>query len=462
MVHTSRNTIILKLFVQICDVLILNIIYLALYAVLKDHAVMIHSLAYWLIGNISYLVSLNIVTVVLHNRITQPEVVISRVGRLLIVHALLFLGGLSLFRISSPSILWLGIFYICAFCIISLERLILRNSIKRFRKRGRDSRTAVLIGEGPNLVEIAEKMSDVWYGYRLLGVFSDKELTGFPPEVRKIDEVSQAVQWFSSHKVDEVYCGLSSDRADDILMIINYCENNLTHFYCVPSLRNYLKRELSPVKFGNITVFAIREEPLNLRSNRFLKRSFDLVVSSLFLCTMYPLMWFIVGIAVKCSSPGSVYFRQERTGIDGKPFRCIKFRSMRENGESDSLQACENDPRKTKLGDFLRRTNIDEFPQFINVWKGEMSIVGPRPHMLKHTEEYSQLINRYMVRHLVKPGITGWAQVHGHRGETKHLADMQERVKHDIWYLENWTFWLDIRITVKTITNMFRGEKNAY
>lgn len=135
---------------------------------------------------------------------------------------------------------------------------------------------------------------------------------------------------------------------------------------------------------------------------------------------------------------------------------------MKVNALSDSLQATKNDPRKTKFGNFLRKSNLDELPQFINVFKGEMSIVGPRPHMLKHTEEYSQLINKYMIRHLVKPGITGWAQVTGYRGETKELSQMEGRVRRDLWYIENWTFQLDIRIMIKTVTNMFRGEKNAY
>ena len=147
---------------------------------------------------------------------------------------------------------------------------------------------------------------------------------------------------------------------------------------------------------------------------------------------------------------------------NGKIFKCYKFRSMKVNALSDSLQATKNDPRKTKFGNFLRKSNLDELPQFINVFKGEMSIVGPRPHMLKHTEEYSQLINKYMMRHLVKPGITGWAQVTGYRGETKELSQMEGRVRRDLWYIENWTFLLDIRIMIKTVTNMFRGEKNAY
>lgn len=169
-----------------------------------------------------------------------------------------------------------------------------------------------------------------------------------------------------------------------------------------------------------------------------------------------------MGTIIKITSPGPIFFKQDRNGENGEIFQCYKFRSMKVNKDSDKIQATKNDPRKTKFGNFLRKSNLDEMPQFINVFKGEMSLVGPRPHMLKHTEEYSQLVDKYMMRHLVKPGITGWAQVTGFRGETKKVSQMEGRVKRDLWYIENWTFLLDLRIMVMTVVNMFRGEKNAY
>ena len=146
----------------------------------------------------------------------------------------------------------------------------------------------------------------------------------------------------------------------------------------------------------------------------------------------------------------------------GRDFECFKFRTMRVNADADTMQAVKDDPRKTRIGNFLRKSNLDEFPQFVNVFLGDMSVVGPRPHMLKHTEQYSALIDKYMVRHLVKPGVTGWAQVTGYRGETKTLEQMEGRVKRDVWYIENWTFFLDLKIIIVTVLNMFKGEKNAY
>lgn len=217
------------------------------------------------------------------------------------------------------------------------------------------------------------------------------------------------------------------------------------------------------IQQGSNMLLTSRKEPLNNINNALLKRAFDLICSSLFLFTLFPVIYVIVAIIIKRQSPGPVIFKQERSGLNGKVFTCYKFRSMHVNKDADLVQATLNDPRKFKFGDFMRKTNIDELPQFINVWLGDMSMVGPRPHMLKHTEQYSQLIKEYMVRHWVKPGITGWAQIMGLRGETKELKQMEDRVKADIWYVENWNFWLDVKIIWKTVWNMItRNEKNAY
>lgn len=211
-----------------------------------------------------------------------------------------------------------------------------------------------------------------------------------------------------------------------------------------------------------IPLLSIRNEPLQSVSKRAVKRTFDIAFSTLVLLLFYPVLYIVVGMLIKLSSPGPILFKQKRTGIYGKEFDCYKFRTMKVNKDADLVQAVKNDPRTTKIGSFLRRTNLDEMPQFLNVLFGDMSVVGPRPHMLKHTEQYSKLIDKYMVRHLVKPGITGWAQITGYRGETKTLEQMEGRVKRDVWYIENWSFFLDLKIIFVTVLNMFRGEKNAY
>lgn len=202
--------------------------------------------------------------------------------------------------------------------------------------------------------------------------------------------------------------------------------------------------------------------PLNRRGNRWLKRAFDVVFSLLFLCTVFPVLLIIVVIVTECTMPGKLFFIQKRTGWKGRTFRCVKFRTMRQNTEADTRQATRTDERITRWGHVLRKTNLDETPQFWNVLMGDMSIVGPRPHMVRQTEEYSRLIDGYARRLEVKPGVTGWSQVNGFRGETAHLADMENRVKYDLWYIGHWSFRLDLYIILKTAKSCFYFDEKAY
>ena len=238
-------------------------------------------------------------------------------------------------------------------------------------------------------------------------------------------------------------------------------DDNVADFFYVPQISRYISRGFELHNIGAVPVLTVMRNPLSSTLNSAIKRTFDLVFSSAFLC-VYPLIYLVIGTAIKITSPGPIYFKQRRTGYRGQEFTCLKFRTMHVNSDADSEQATENDPRKTRLGDFLRRTSLDELPQFINVWRGDMSVVGPRPHMLKHTEDYSRLVDRYMLRHLVKPGITGWAQVNGYRGITDQLWKMERRVENDVWYIEHWSLLLDLKIIVRTVLNAFVGEKNAY
>jgi putative colanic acid biosynthesis UDP-glucose lipid carrier transferase len=214
--------------------------------------------------------------------------------------------------------------------------------------------------------------------------------------------------------------------------------------------------------YHHIPVISLRSEPLESVFNRFVKRSFDICFSLGAIVLIFPWLFPLLILLIKLSSKGPVFFKQQRSGENNQNFWCLKFRTMRVNNLSDELQATRNDSRITRIGKFLRKSNLDELPQFFNVFVGSMSVVGPRPHMLKHTEQYSELIHTYLVRHLIKPGITGWAQVNGYRGETNTLEQMQKRVEYDIWYIENWSLFLDFKIIFKTITNMVKGEKNAF
>jgi putative colanic acid biosynthesis UDP-glucose lipid carrier transferase len=208
----------------------------------------------------------------------------------------------------------------------------------------------------------------------------------------------------------------------------------------------------------------MREAPLDLPASKIIKRAFDIVFSILVLLIVFPVVYLVSGALIKLTSKGPIFFKQLRTGEDGTSFICYKFRTMKSSARSvsDSLQAVPNDPRLTWIGKILRRTNFDELPQFWNVLKGEMSVVGPRPHMLKHTEDYRNTISQYMVRHFVKPGLTGWAQVNGLRGATQSADQMERRIHHDLYYIENWSFLFDLSIIGRTVSTMLKGDKNAY
>ena len=348
------------------------------------------------------------------------------------------------------------------YCSLLLLRNVARRIIQYLRSRGRNVHRVVLVGGSENLREIYEEMRNPFYGYRVLGYFSDAPVADFPAELNHLGTVADCIPYMQDHDVQQLYCSLPSAMADDIRPIINWCENNFVRFFSVPNVRNYLKRRMQVEMLGDVTVLTIREDPLLSLGNRMLKRSFDLLVSGLFMIPFWLLVFPVVAVCTKIFQPGPVFFRQKRNGLNGKIFYCYKFRSMKVNKDADSVQATLNDPRKTKFGNFLRKSSIDELPQFINVLRGDMSVVGPRPHMVKHTEEYSALIDKYMVRHWVRPGITGWAQVNGARGETRELWQMEDRIRKDIWYVENWSLWLDIRIIFMTVRNALGGDKQAY
>jgi putative colanic acid biosynthesis UDP-glucose lipid carrier transferase len=243
--------------------------------------------------------------------------------------------------------------------------------------------------------------------------------------------------------------------------LISFAENNLIRFKILPDFRGFDNKKIKINFYDNVPVLTIRKEPLENISNRILKRLFDMLFSSLVILLIFPWVFPIIAILIKLSSKGPVFFKQLRSGRDNNAFYCYKFRSMRVNSLADELQAKKNDPRITRIGKVLRKTSLDEMPQFFNVLIGNMSVVGPRPHMLKHTEEYSKVVNNFMVRHFVKPGITGLAQVKGFRGETTDPFLMQKRVEHDVWYIENWSILLDIKVIVLTLWSITIGDENA-
>lgn len=262
--------------------------------------------------------------------------------------------------------------------------------------------------------------------------------------------------------VREIYFSLKPQYLTHAEALAEEADKHCLRLNFVPDLSEGFGSPYHVQYLNAFPVLTVRQEPMSEISNRFKKRVFDLLFSLLVIIFVLSWLYPIIAILIKLQSPGPVLFKQLRSGRNNESFYCYKFRSMRVNGQSDKKQASRNDNRVTPIGRFLRKSSIDELPQFFNVFKGEMSVIGPRPHMLAHTEEYSAIIKKYMVRHFVKPGITGWAQANGYRGETKDPSLMEKRVEHDVWYLENWTAMLDVRIVFLTIINMVKGEENAH
>lgn len=354
---------------------------------------------------------------------------------------------------------------VSATVIVIISHIIIRYLIVRIRQSGKNMLRVLMVGADENIVAICQEMKAGYgiHGYSILGFFTDKYPEQVPAGEKMLGGMDKVIPYIHSNTVDEIYCAVNPSSAPEFVnAIIHEAETRFIQFWFVPNMNGYPHRRMKYEEFGSVNVICLREEPLNNPWMKLLKRTEDIVISGLFLVTLYPFVWLFVAIGIKLSSPGPILFRQKRTGYNGESFECLKFRSMKVNADSDKVQATEDDPRKTRFGDFLRRTSIDELPQFINVFKGDMSIVGPRPHMEFHTEMYSKLISEYMVRHLVKPGITGWAQVNGCRGETRTVEQMRERVEHDIWYIEHWSPMLDIRIVLMTVMQILGGDKQAY
>ena len=294
------------------------------------------------------------------------------------------------------------------------------------------------------------------------GYFEDSwemdELSFFPILGDRKDCISYA----KKNNINEIYSTISPESNAYVYDLAQEAETNMIRFKFVPDFQLFVNRNIHIDFVEDIPILSLRSEPLEDVTARIQKRLFDMVFS--FLVITLILSWLIpvLAIIIKLSSKGPVFFAQLRSGKNNKPFVCYKFRTLRVNQDADTKQVTLNDNRMTRVGKFLRKTNLDELPQFINVLSGTMSVVGPRPHMLKHTEDYSRVLNEYMIRHFVKPGVTGWAQVHGFRGEIKKKEQLRKRIEHDIWYLENWSLWLDIRIIFSTLYVTFKGDKNAY
>ncbi len=461
----KKHGYLIQWLIGIGDLLVLNLLFFAVYNgldILYTKALSYSLREVVLLLNFCYFFSLYFVPMQLHVAVVFIDKIVQRAFALVSLLVFLFATCLIFLNIGDALATFLIVYYLITIVIFALWRVLVRVTLKMYRRKGHNFKKIIIVGAGKNGMELYRVMKDdLSYGFHVMGFFDDNlSLQSVLPNY--LGMTHEVEDYVLANDIDEIYCTLPGTQDEKILRIINFAEKHMIRFYIVPEFYRNIKKSLVMEIMESIPLLAIRREPLQAAYNRALKRSFDIVFSLGVLLTVYPVLYIIVGALIKITSPGPIFFKQKRTGLYGQEFECYKFRTMRVNSDADKLQAVKDDPRKTRIGDFLRRTNLDEFPQFINVLRGEMSVVGPRPHMLKHTEQYSALIDKYMVRHLVKPGVTGWAQVTGYRGETKTLEQMEGRVKRDVWYIENWSFFLDLKIIVVTVLNMSKGEKNAY
>jgi len=397
-------------------------------------------------------------------RIETLESILSRTIKKVIIHASIVAVFVVFLEYSNISRVRLFFFYVIFFVLLMLSRFFLMRFLKYVRSEGYNFRNVVIVGandKGERIRKILAK--NLTYGYRFLGFFDEKENISVTTPDRVLGGFDDVQNYLAKVDVDEMYIALHIDNVNVINRLIDICEHHMVRIKFIPDFQLYTKSSRVEISFyENTPVLMSRREPLEYAVNRLLKKAFDICFSALVIMGLFPWLFPIIMIVIKLESKGPIFFKQDRSGRDNKSFACFKFRSMTVNDSSDQKQAQKNDVRVTKFGAFMRKTSIDELPQFFNVLWGNMSVVGPRPHMLYHTQEYSELINNYLVRQYAKPGITGWAQVNGYRGETKELVDMENRVEYDIWYIENWSLLLDVKIIIKTVVNIFRGEKNAY
>ena len=303
--------------------------------------------------------------------------------------------------------------------------------------------------------------------FKLLG--QSEYVNGLSDE-NQLSRLKADIQYAVKYQLDEVYTPLFHDDKQELAEILKLAEESFVRVRFVTTEVKY-KHELDNTAglrynlngyYNGIPVLVDRLEPLYAINNRILKRAFDILFSVFIIIFLLSWLFPLMALLIKLESRGPAIFMQMRSGRNNKPFWCYKFRSMRANANGNKAQAEKNDSRITKIGAFIRKTSIDELPQFFNVLFGDMSIVGPRPHMIEHTDEYREIIDHYMMRLYLKPGITGWAQVNGYRGETKDPILMQKRVEYDLWYIEKWSVFFDIKIVLLTVANVFKGEENAY
>ena len=453
----GRYGYLVNILTTIADFILLNLVYILVINTVNNVGEF-NDKVIWLLLNISYCPAIFMFPDVHKKRILFADKLMIILVQTFMVHCLVMLTFTSIISYDAVPMRVYAYFYLIFYLSLAVWWITSRKIIKLFRRRGRNFKRIIIIGwNGTAKMLYDEILSDPGYGYKILGIFDNEEhadrvMTGTLQEIE---------DFVVANNIDEIYCAQPSEE-ENVGDIIKIADRHDVQFFYVPLISGFMTTSFSLTSMGNLPIMVYRPNPLQFWLYRLIKRIFDICFSLVVIALVSVTVLIPIIFAIKLSSRGPVLFKQRRTGYRGREFTCLKFRTMKVNSQADTVQATKDDPRKTRVGDFLRRTSLDELPQFLNVLWGDMSVVGPRPHMVSQTNEYKKLIDKYMVRHIIKPGITGLAQVSGYRGQTEELWQMQKRVEYDVTYIENWSLWLDVKIIIRTIVNAILGEKNAF
>lgn len=389
-------------------------------------------------------------------RYTREITILSLVVRQMILFTLVifaFSGYNQEFNISPRRVIK---YVLLVFLLITLFKFAIYYLLQKYRVSfGGNYRNTVILGESKKTLALEDFFNkNPEYGYVHKKTFTFRDKKDF--------DLSVCFEYIIDNAIDEIYCSISELSNKQIMEITDFADNNLKILKFLPDNKVIYSKKLKYEYYDYLPILSFRNIPLEDSLNQVVKRGFDIVFACVVI--IFVLSWLtpIIAILIKLESKGPVFFKQSRNGFNYREFDCYKFRSMMPNKNAHLYQATRGDQRITKIGKWIRKTSIDELPQFYNVLFGDMSVVGPRPHMVSHTSMYAKRIDKFMVRHFVKPGITGLAQISGYRGEIETDKDIIGRVKYDIFYIENWSLLLDLRIIVRTFLNAIKGEEKAY
>jgi putative colanic acid biosynthesis UDP-glucose lipid carrier transferase len=462
---SQKYTNLYRIFFLLSDLIALNLTFLFLFSQLPhaSEGEMKGLIVLNMVSNICWLVSSYVTAAYIIYRDVNLRVLSRRTAIALLLFWVTV--GLYLFLLSTKFDTFFIVCMIIGFgAFLLISRLLLISYVLYTRTNSKFNTNIVIVGCN----EISKSLTGLFYANkinkRIVGYFDNIAPDFSKQEYPFLGEIKDCLEFSIHNHISEIYCSLSPETMPELYDLAEAAEKKFIRFRFVPDLSKFIDRKVHVDFIDHIPVLSLRSEPMEYATAQIKKRVFDILMSSMIILLLLSWLLPILALLIKLDSKGPVFFAQKRTGKQNREFSCLKLRTLKAHNNADgaSVQVTQNDSRTTRVGRFLRKTNLDELPQFLNVLMGQMSIVGARPHMLKHTIDFANQEERYMVRHLSKPGVTGWAQINGYRGEIKQHAQLKNRIEHDIWYIENWNLLLDIKIVFLTIYMTVKGDKNAY